>query len=65
MQSLVDKRPSIPATEWPIPNEEEDSMRARIAIAIDLLQAERRLRRLVKVASKEQQGERHGYGACR
>jgi hypothetical protein len=29
------------------------------------VQAERHLRRLVKVASKEQQGERHGYGACR
>jgi ribose 5-phosphate isomerase B len=33
-------------------------------LAAEFSQAERHLRRLAKVASREQQGERHGYRAC-
>jgi ribose 5-phosphate isomerase B len=34
-------------------------------LAAEFSQAERHLRRLAKVASQEQQGERHDYSACR
>ena len=34
-------------------------------LAAECSQAERHLRRLAKVAFQEQQGERHGYPACR
>jgi ribose 5-phosphate isomerase B len=34
-------------------------------LAAEFSQAERHLRRLAKVASREQQGERHGHRACR
>jgi ribose 5-phosphate isomerase B len=37
---------------------------AQTFLAAEFSQAERHLRRLAKVASREQQGERHGYRAC-